>query len=628
MSARATVILLAVFALLCAGYWFMLRGEDRVERVRVEAKRVFSFEPKDVRSAEVRRIDEKPAAAGRRNDGLWAFTKPSAQIEANQVVWDRLAVALAGLSCERVIEQASDDKAKYGLDTPVLTLAADTAKGAVQLDFGAVEPTQTYRYARLIEAPEAALPAGSVFLISAKEFNELDRPLKFLRNPYAFNIGETGITRVEFARYWTPEQAESVKGTIKKAADRAVGEESVVCAIEKNESGIWRMTEPYEAAANQQKIEEFVKELQYATGNAHIDEPEHIADYGLDPPAARITVFSGPDVKQTLLVGMSQPPQGENQGGGLFVKRDDLPSVFIIDPQVLTLLPRTPDGFREARLLTREAVNLTRMHYVCGDTDIVLENDPEKGWRLTQPPVDDTDQLAVSNFIGMLKQIEGRGFPEPDPAAFENPAVLIELTSKDSAAEGAAASIKIGKEVPNVETYYAQQDNGSVTMVNKVDVMALRKSVFHFRAKKLMPLTAADACQVNITLDGKEYVFEKIRAKWAVRTPADSALPNSADMDLLLKSVQDLKAVAVVTDEAPADLTPLGLAQPVAAVTVLTRTEVDGQPREQTFGPLLLGAPNPENSSHRHAMTKERPGIYLIDQAFMDELRETLGSVK
>jgi hypothetical protein len=196
MNKKTTAILLIVLIGLCLGYWLMLRLEERGKEKVVEAKRVFSFEPDEIYTAEVQRVDEPLVAASRQHGQPWSMVKPNPTIEANQVIWNRLAIAFAGLANERTIETKASDLAKYGLDKPALNVAITKPDGTqAKLAFGAIDPTQSYRYALGGD--------GAVFLAGVKAFQELDRPLAYLRNPYAVNVGDQGVTRLEYSRFWT-----------------------------------------------------------------------------------------------------------------------------------------------------------------------------------------------------------------------------------------------------------------------------------------------------------------------------------------------------------------------------------------------------------------------------------------
>ena len=140
-----------------------------------------------------------PVVGGQRAESGWAISKPNPTIEANQVVWDRAAKAVAMLDNARTIEPAAD-AAAYGLDKPVLTFTASRQEGApLRSSSARLEPTQAYRYARL--------DGELVFLVDIEQFNELDRSLDLLRDRRLLKVGDRALPKFEFSRFRAPKNA-------------------------------------------------------------------------------------------------------------------------------------------------------------------------------------------------------------------------------------------------------------------------------------------------------------------------------------------------------------------------------------------------------------------------------------
>jgi hypothetical protein len=625
MNLKTTLGLLAALAALCLAYGFMVWFEQRTQVRQAEAKRVFSFEPEAIASVNVQRIDEAPAAAAREPGQPWKITKPNPTIEANQVVWDRLAKALAGLTNERTIETSPVDLTKYGLDKPVLTIGAVTTDGLqVLLNFGVAEPTQTCRY--------VAGQDNVVFLAPNKAFQEMDRPLSLLRVPYVVTVGKEGITRLEYARIWTGRKEENPESKPQTHTPE-VGEESVTVAVEKSPDGKWQMVSPIQALANQEAVESLIKEVQFGVGRDYIEQPEDLSYYGLNPANARITIYSGVGSEpQTLLLGSLQSPSrkpgqdaNKKAEGGVFAKQASRPAVFVMDANVLALLPKTPDGFREGHLLTRPATDLQSIHYVTPDTDIVLENDPERGWRLTGPEEKNSDQLAVANFVLLLKALQGRGFPgDPRPEfGLDNPRISMALTFKS---DPQPLSIRVGASVPDTEQYYATQDHGVVTVLNSLDVAALTKTVFDFMKRWLMRFEKDEAIQLTLEFEGRKYVFEKIKGQWHLKEPVGRTLGSPRDVEALIEPWSALSAIAVEREMIPSDLSTLGLDKPLVTIAVTTSKRAGATP-ETSLGPVTIGNPVPNRWQRRYAITANDQAVYSIEQKVVDEIRETIRGI-
>ncbi|MCX5769953.1 MAG: DUF4340 domain-containing protein [Candidatus Hydrogenedentes bacterium] len=607
MSKKGTLILLGMLAGLCVAYWGMVQLEKSGEARQVQSKKLFDFKPEDVNGIEILRLGEPAVAAERKPSGQWAITKPDPSIDPNQIVWDRAAKAVATLDNARTIETGGD-LAAYGLDKPVLTFTATRAEGApLRFEFGATDPTQAYRYARL--------DGQLVFLVSIEQFYEMDRSLDLLRDRHLFKVGEEGISRLEFSRF---RAAKNLSGD---PAQQPTTEESVTVAVEKQPDGHWQMVSPEQAPANAEIVESIIKEIQFSMIVGFIEQPESVDDYGINPPKARLTIYTAAGAEpQTVLIG-SRSDQ-ESAKGCYYAKWASRPTVFLMDPNAVAVLPQAPGALREGRLFTRDASKLKSIRYKTAEADFTLENDPEKGWRLVQPPVEDTDQVAVSNFIGFLKQLSGGNFPGDVPAlaGFDNPRIAIHCEFRG---EG-PSDILVGGPVPDVGKFYARLDNGVTTVLNEIDVTALTRTPLDFQKKTLMEFDKLEARTVELKLDGEEYLFEKLRGKWAVTKPEGRVFGSSKDMEPLTEALSQWRADKKLADD-PGQVPGAGLDAPVVVISVTAGAEGENPAK---LGPVVIGAPTPDDSQYRYATSTQRPGVYLVRQSLVDEIRDTVKAIR
>lgn len=607
MSTRATLLLAVVFAALAAAYVVSERMQQRSVREAEAAKRVFAFAPEDVVSLSVERVNEPPSEAIRTADGGWKIIQPAETIPPNQVVWNRVAAAAANLTNERTIAEDADEAelAAYELNAPFLSVILGTKDGDVQqIDVGMMAATQDNRYARV---------GNRVVLIPQRAVAELDRPLLDLRERHIVLPGEDGITKLEYVRIYTGGgEADSDNGP-------RIGDESVRIAFERNSDGAWRMTSPADAPANQERVQALATDLQFMVGRSYIDAPEHLGDYGLNPPGAKITLHGDRSGEpRTLMLGWVVSGEAD---GGIFAKMEHNPSVFAVDGHLLSLLPETPEAFRDTRLFTGEAANLKEIRLEAGDTSWRLVNDPEQGWAVVEPAINDTDQDAVNDFIRFLKTLHGTSFPDAaDAEGLDPPATRLTLTFKD----GTTREIRVGAPVPNSSpvTLYATQDFGHVTTLPVQMVAALREGAFRFRDKRLLPFDPADATKISLQLDGVDYAFEKSDNAWTVSAPAGARLDSRSDVDALAHILAQAKATDIA-DPAPARDVQ-GVDAPVLTATVA----VGGAEGAETYGPLRIGALKAAKARERFAAVDRRSETVFVDQAVVDDLREALRGVR
>ena len=612
MSFRSTLALLFLLLALCGGYWWMGHRSERAGQQALEVKRVFDFPPESVLAIEVQPLDEAPAAAERTAGGAWVMTKPYADIPPMQLLWDRLAKAVSELSNERTISERAGAEDQYGLQDPVLEVrgrAGDDTE--FRVSFGYLEPTQNYRYAQL--------NGQGIFLTRKESFFELNRSLTDLRHRFLVEDRESPILRFEYARLWTGE------GTTTLAPPPEIGEESVAVVLwRQSPESAWRMIDPFEAPADQDRVEALVNEVQFGLGRDYVDAPEALSDYGLDPPRFRITVQDARGVSQTLYYGEVSGTGEEGQpGGGIFAKRADQRAVFVADAHLLTALPQSPDAFRARQLYTRPVTALQRFEYRDRDHGFTLEKDAEGAWRLTAPEVYDVDQQMVSGYLMRLKAATAEGFTEGPMEEFglDDPEVLLRLeVDGDGVSE-----IRLRHYDRDPDFYVVLQDTGAVGLMHAGFAQSLISQPGEFRSRELMRFVKAHAVQLEFQFEGKGYLFEKVHDRWLVRAPEGKRLSNQSDADRLLDALNPLRAAGAVA-EVSEDRADYGLDRPVFSVYVTLQDPADPSDRTR-IGPLAIGAVTPDDSQRRFAMREGHAGVFQVSQSFIELLRDVLRGV-
>jgi hypothetical protein len=606
MNTRATIALGITFVVLIAAYFAFGWWESRRVREAAAAKRVFDFEARDIAAVTIERAEGIVVEAAQHADG-WDIVRPYEHIDPNQIVWGRLSNAWATLTNERTLGER--DLAAYGLENPVLTITATTRDGDEStIRFGGTEPLQVGRYAYADDV--------GVFLVREEQFRELDRPLDDLRHRHLVRVGEEGITQLAFAFLREPEDGAGMP----LDADLKPAEQSVAVVAGKQD-GRWHLQEPIEAAADQEAVDELARALQFAVGTGYVDAPESYEDYGLDPPRGQVTMWSeaGAD-PQVVFLGNTDAATG---GGALWAKKRGDPAVFKLSGHILGLLPQDPDSFRERRLLTRELEGLDSVAIEYKGGAIRLEKDPDRGWQMREPVVEDTDQGAVSGYLSLLKNVRGDEFPDVTAgvAGLIAPEYQITLNYPDESRQ-----IRIGGPVPDrpEPLVYAQQDVGAITVIAEVLRNAIVRGPFDFREKRLIVFEPRDVTAIRGSLDGRDVVIEQHLGQWRVTVPAGAVLESQSDVAALLAALRDLRAVAIEPEE-PADPEAYGLADPVFTVE-LTLTDEEGVTRE--VGPLQVGAVAEDNAQQRFARTATRPEVFRVRQAFLDSVREALRGVR
>ncbi len=607
MSFRSTLALLVLLVLLIGGYYAMLSREETTRRQRVEAQRAFTHTPDELVRISIQQEDRRPTLGVRTGDEKWTIEEPYS-LRAYHLLWNRVARNLAELSNERIVEEAVSDLATYDFHDPRLVVEAQTADGQeLTIVFGKAGPTQTNRYALIND--------GLVTLIDDDSYFELNRSLDLLRHHHLFDYDpDEGVHRVEFAWIWTEDSDPAEpEGPIP-------GDESMPVVVE-YEDDTWYMLEPEPGPVHHETVMEFVNGLLSETCKHFVDEPESLADYGLDPARARATLITAPGAApQTVYFGDQVQRDGETR---IFAKWADEPTVFTVRQGLRSKFPSSPTAFRERRLLTTEAKQLRLIEIDTADALIRLERDDRGGWMLTEPTGYATDQRAVSEFIGVLTHLEGREHVtiSPEEAGLDEPRAAIRLQAEG---DETPRVIRIGDPTPDGETCYVTQDTGTpLTLSAAIGDNLAATELFRFRAKELVQFIESEIAEVHLTLDGNDYRFEHTGRAWRVREPEDHVWDSQADMEALLDAINPVRAVSLEASDPGDDLGHFGLETPMMTLA-FTMTDND------ISAPAVLhvGSVAPDNSRHRFAKLEGISEIYRIRQAHIDDLRQAIQGVR
>ena len=610
MRFRSTIVLVIVFAMLCAGYAVLSSMNFAVERQEIAARRAFDFEAGAIEWA--RLVDEDGsvrAEAARAGEGDWAMRQPRSDIAADDVVWERLAGELAGLQVSRELGPATDP-AKYGLDKPHLQVVLYAGGGEHSLTFGAMEPLQINRYAQV--------DGGPVVLINNDVVTKIDQPAHRLRERRVFIVGREGVTRIAFERIWNgrgnpPPGPEPALGSVLgRATVERVGE---------GDDARWHVVEPEEAPADQQRIQQLLQEVLNASGRGYIDNPESLSDYGLDPAWGNLAITpAGSDTAQTLVLGGADMSEGGE--GGMFVKHANSGAVFIIDPYFLNFLPLSPTHFRDPSLLTRPIKGLNRIEYHGPKADFTLVEDAEQGWRMAAPEEAAADQVAVSTLVSNLLEIKAQVFPN-DPtkvSGLDHPGLTLTLGFKDSD-EPVVLRFARGEG----DASFATQDTGDAAVITSEDFDTLVRSADDMRSFELLRFNMNDAIRMTFLYEGETYQLQNLGGTWQISQPPKYRLQNQRDAQAILEAINPVKAEAALP--AGESLSSYGLEPPVFSILVYV-LDPEAAEGERRVGPLYIGDPVDTDPQHRYATAVGRAGVYLIRQEVLERIREAMRGVR
>ncbi len=387
--------------------------------------------------------------------------------------------------------------------------------------------------------------------------------------------------------YWlTPkrEKAESIKGRLwtvepKDVETVTVKRKDETIRLKRTADG-WEMLEPVQARGDRGAVDEVVTGLATLRVDREIDaNPAKLADFGLDVPAAEVTLeVRGQKAPLTLAVGAKNPT-----GVWVYAREGGKPAVIALGESVARDTARPVADFRDKTVLAFERRNVTALDLDLDGSRMTLEAEDGGKWRIARPGpyrgdadmiMDALDKLSsakVKEFLGAPKSLAAYGLDKPSR-------VTVWL-GRDK--ERSSKTLLMGRVDAGKKTVYVQREGEPEVLVTGEEiwdklprtVAAARDKVVFIYAYDKVSRVVLESAKGTVTLE-RDGISWKITAPEAMK--ADTGAVNG-----LLWRLRDLRAAGFL-DESAAGIARY-LSKP--AVTVRIWEEEAKEPR--TF---LLGA--------------------------------------
>lgn len=392
-----------------------------------------------------------------KKDDAWQLVKPAEQKADAQAV-ETLVKQLARLRAEGIAAYPIKDPKQFGLAEPtaVITLKVNEGEGKTAekvLKIGSeVNPDAKGakaqdRYA-LVDGVDAIgiLPGPLVDRLLASPIKFRDRAL---------------------ARF--------------ASADKAILERGPRKAVFTNVDGTWKLTEPLEAEAEQNDLDEFVNALARLRADDLVDDkPADLKDYGLDKPECRWRFVAGDKDVLSLVIGGKEKTK-DGPGQRVYAKLADQDLVFLLSPQ---LTARVLAEYRERKLWPPlDALQIERLEYRYDNKPFVLEK-VDNAWQLEGKPDAKVNQSAVEDALAALAGLKAERTvvdKDANPKLFGLDPAQLELTVATRG--GGKRVLKIGRSEGDSKRSYAQVSDGKrsdVFIISEADGAKLLRDLAAF----------------------------------------------------------------------------------------------------------------------------------------------------
>jgi hypothetical protein len=274
-----------------AGLYAKLPGSPRVFTVPGYQEGSFSKKPFDlrdrdllkvkrdaVRTLEVTGPDGEGYALSRDDAGEWVFTKPLAT-RAGRWAVDGLLGTIEGLRMEQIAAEEARDLKPFGLVKPLRSVTLGLADGtARRLEIGSSPADKKYHAREASSSLVAVIPSALP--------DDLAKGMKELRQKRLGDISTYDVEGIELE-----------EGTKKSVLARSSSKDK-----DGAETQAWKRTAPDQKDLDRTKVDDALFKLTGLEVQEFVDKPQPPASYGLDAPAAKVTLKLGAGKPLVVLV--------------------------------------------------------------------------------------------------------------------------------------------------------------------------------------------------------------------------------------------------------------------------------------------------------------------------------------
>lgn len=301
---------------------------------------------------------------------------------------------------------------------------------------------------------------------------------------------------------------------------------------------VWRLVEPVDALADANAVLRFlesVSELRWTQMITKEQQKEYgltLDHYGLENP--RITISVERDALPfALTIGRDAPG-----GTEIYVKRDNIGSVFSVSRDFMKNLPTDANDLRDKRLIALSPDAIRRVEWTLPEASFQLSRNKDEQWQLDKPPGTRANGPAIRIWLNRMYEFSVHEFVADTMAAgalygVDDPRQWVTFSG---ATAGDAHAIKIGNPVeaePGLH-YAAIPDRNEIVMVTSEVVDWLNVKKDQFRDYKLINLDETEVSGVNMVHGDQQLeLVINTQGLWEVIAPQQFAADQEKVRDLV-----------------------------------------------------------------------------------------------
>jgi hypothetical protein len=387
----------------------------------------------------------------------------------------------------------------------------------------------------------------------------------------------------------------------------------------KREGDGWQILEPVKARGDRGPIDETVTSVVTTRMDREIESaPTALGDFGLDKPAAEVTLRLKDGKQLGLVLGAKSPT-----GVWVYAREAGKPAVFVVGDSVLRDTTRPLVDFRDKAVLAFDQKDVTALEIITRDDTIAVEQ-ADGRWKLTRPRALPADGDTLRDFLEKLRAARVKEFVAEAPRSLEpfgldRPVQVSIHTGRDK--DRATKTLLFGRGDAGKKGVYAMRAGESAVVVIPDETWAaVPKNVAVLRDKTVVEVERDKVTRLEIESPKGAVTLAQENGRWKITAP--EALPaDQVEAGAVLFKLRELRAQAFLSEDAAG--VPRYLAKPTVRVTISEQ----GAPAPRT----LLLAPSPERrggAPTAYAGLAGRGPVVLVDGKVLEELGRSVDDLR
>src|SRR5919106_664137 len=380
----------------------------------------------------------------------------------------------------------------------------------------------------------------------------------------------------------------------------------------------WQLLEPVKARGSRSAVDELLANVLTAKIDREIDpNPTSTTDFGLDKPAAEVTLTLKDGKALGLLLGAKNPT-----GVWVYARERDKPAVFVLGESVLRNATKPVADFRDRTILAFDAKEVSGFEIVLPDQTLAVEGEP-RAWRITRPVPLRADNQTVTEFLDRLTGQKVREFvaeapPARDAYGLERPVRITVHTGRDK--DRVSRTLLLGKVDAAKKGVYAMRGGESSVLLLPDEVWnQVPKNVGVLRNKSVVQVERDTLTRLEIESPKGSVTVARDDGDWKIVAP--QALPaDQVEVGAVLTKLNDLRAQAFLSEDAA------GIARYLAKPQVrVALTDKAGA----TTTVLLASSPEKRGGApSAYAAVADKGPVTLVDAKALDDLGRSTNDLR